>query len=425
MAQYFKQNSSYQRLLKGIKRKYISLGEIKGNVVINNPNKEEKQALSGLMKKDYSKNSSVSINLAKLQKRIEESKFAGASLEGIIKQYFNEEIVTKKQDKKEYEEEITKFFNNILEKNVNTLVYDKLKEIIEAKNEIYYNLKKHYNKDKKELEIALLNATNGLNNLPNKKVRIPVFASSVTKNPHGLDRNTLCGKIFIVLLCYMQNLKMPQNTEELSEIYYQNNLLIDDVSNMVLCKSINGFVNTEEGIDIEHQGLQGFCNYNEPIYLNLYNLSNINHIKESEYKKVVVMENPAVFMEVAERINKKDFPLICTYGQVKLSGLVLLDMMVDAKYEIYYSGDIDPEGIQIADKLKKRYKEQLHFLGFDVNTYIRNLSNIKISENRVKKLNNVDSSELTEVCQRVKELKMASYEEQNIDKIVEFIDAQQ
>ena len=37
LAEYFKSNPGYTRLLKGIKNKYINLGEIKGNVIINNP----------------------------------------------------------------------------------------------------------------------------------------------------------------------------------------------------------------------------------------------------------------------------------------------------------------------------------------------------------------------------------------------------
>ena len=72
---YFKGNEGYNRLFKGIKEKYISLGEIKGNVVINKPTQIEKQTLSGLMKKDYSRNSSISINLKKLQKQHETFEF--------------------------------------------------------------------------------------------------------------------------------------------------------------------------------------------------------------------------------------------------------------------------------------------------------------------------------------------------------------
>lgn len=111
---------------------------------------------------------------------------------------------------------------------------------------------------------------------------------------------------------------------------------------------------------IKHNGLEWFSKYDEPIYLNLYNLSNISFLEENhKYNEVVVMENPAVFMEVAEKTKNRDFPIVCTYGQVKLSGLILLDMLVRQNYKIYYSGDIDPEGIQIADKLKSRYSKYL------------------------------------------------------------------
>ena len=133
------------------------------------------------------------------------------------------------------------------------------------------------------------------------------------------------------------------------------------------------------------------------------------------------MENPAVFMEVSEKINKKDYPKICTYGQVKLAGLILLDMLVKQKYKIYYSGDIDPEGIQIADKLKSRYNKNLYFLGFDVKTYKDNLSKVNLSNSRLKKLDKIKSEELQEICKELMLERKASYEEKNIDAIIKFI----
>ena len=423
MAEYFKNEQAYKRLLNGIKSKYINLGEIKGNVIIKNLDKAEAQALSGLMKKDYSKNKSISINLAILQKRIDESKFSGAQLKDIIFEYFKEEITTNKENKKSYEIQLAEYFEEILEYNKNTKIYNTLKEIVESKNQIYYKLKKYYNKNKEELKIALINACKGINELPQNKTRIPVYASNITGNPHGFDRNTLCGKIFITLMCYMQSLQYPQNTEELAEIYYNNNLLIDDVSNMVLCKNVQGFIKNKQGEYMEHKGLQGFYQNHEPIYLNLFNLSNIEFLAEPrKYNKVVVMENPAVFMEVSENCSKYDFPLVCTYGQVKLSGLVLLDMFVKQGYKICYSGDLDPEGIQIADKLKLRYKESLSFLGFDVNTYNNNLSNVILLESRIKKLDGVNSVELKDVCEAVRDKMRVSYEEANIKNIFEYIE---
>ncbi len=427
--QYFKNNNGYLRLLKGLKNKYISYGEIKGNVVISNPTDEEKQALSGLMKRDYSRNKTININIAKLQKQLQTTRFSGIDLKDFINAYFNEEIVSKKDNKIKYQEELDMFFEKILRQNEGKYVYKYLKKILENKNNIYYNLKKYYNKEKDLLGKALNEACAGINNLPEENIRIPVFASNTINNPHGYDKKTLCGKIFIMLLSYINGVPVPKDSENLAELYYNNHLLVDDVSNMVLCKNITGFIDSSvKNINInkrllyvEHKGLQGFKEYNEPIYLTIYNLSNISSLKKDKYQKVLITENPAVFMEITEKCKKKDFKLICTYGQVKLAGIILLDLLTKAGYKLYYSGDIDPEGIQIADKLKQRYGKNLEFIGFDVKTYLKNISKINISEMRIKKLKQIKSKELLEVCKYVAKNRKAAYEEENIENLITFL----
>lgn len=253
--QYFRSNHGYYRLLKGIRNKYVSYGEMKGNVVITNPTKVERQALSGLMKKDYSKNKTITINIMKLQNQLQHTKFSGVNLKAIIHTYFKEGIITNKDSKKKYRKELEEFFKTILEQNKGTYIYPYLEEIIENKDHIYYNLKKYYNKEKDLLEKALKDACIGINHLPKKNVRIPVFASNTINNPHGYDKKNLCGKIFIMLLSYIHNIQIPKNSEDLSELYYKNHLLVDDVSNMVLCRNMEGF--TEDDC-LEHKGLKGF-----------------------------------------------------------------------------------------------------------------------------------------------------------------------
>ena len=434
--EYFKSNPGYLRLFKGIKNKYISYGEMKGNVVINNPSFQEREALSGLMKKDYSRNKSISINISKVQEKLDNTRFAGVDLKDLINNFFKEEILSKTENKHKYEVELTNFFNEILSEYRDTFVYKFFSEIIESKNNVYYNLKKYYNKDKVSLKEALKSVCKGINNLPKENIRIPVFASNVINNPHGFDRKNLAGKIFILFLSYINNIPFPRNSEELSELYYKNHLLIDDVSNMVLCKNILGFVEKREESYIEsiikrkckdnssityelHKGLEGFFRYNQPVYLTIYNLSNISFIKKSEkFEKVLVVENPAVFMEVVEKCEDKNLPLVCTYGQVKLAAIILLDLLVEAGYGLVYSGDIDPEGIQIADKLKQRYGDNLEFIGFDEETYFRNLSDIKVSEERIHKLKQIKSKELKKVCECVGQYKKVAYEEENIGELI-------
>ena len=131
-----------------------------------------------------------------------------------------------------------------------------------------------------------------------------------------------------------------------------------------------------------------------------------------------MVENPAVFMEVVEKCEDKDLPLVCTYGQVKLAAIILLDLLVEAGYGLVYSGDIDPEGIQIADKLKQRYGDNLEFIGFDEETYFRNMSDIKVSEERIHKLKQIKSEELKKVCECVRQYKKVAYEEENIGELI-------
>ena len=135
------------------------------------------------------------------------------------------------------------------------------------------------------------------------------------------------------------------------------------------------------------------------------------------------MENPAVFMQVAEKIKTKRIPLICTYGQVKLSGLILLNLLNESAEckNIYYSGDIDPEGIQIADKLKQRYPEKLKFFGFDIKTYEKNCSKIITEAKSIKKLEHIKSNELKELSKELEKIGKAAYEELNISELVNLV----
>ena len=70
----------------------------------------EKDALSGIMKKDYSKNNTISINLNKFQERFDNTKFARVNLKEIIENYFEEDVITNKENKQKYNDEIKNFF---------------------------------------------------------------------------------------------------------------------------------------------------------------------------------------------------------------------------------------------------------------------------------------------------------------------------
>ena len=126
------------------------------------------------------------------------------------------------------------------------------------------------------------------------------------------------------------------------------------------------------------------------------------------------MENPAVFMLIAEKLSDKKVPIVCTYGQVKLAGFVLLNMLTNVCDKIYYSGDSDPEGLLIADKIKSRFKDKICLIGFDVDTYYEVLSHIVISDERLKKMKHIQNLELNEISLAMHKEKKVAYEEMKI-----------
>ena len=173
----------------------------------------------------------------------------------------------------------------------------------------------------------------------------------------------------------------------------------------------------------------------------LYNLSKIDEIRTNVEKnekfslnkcektkiktyphKCLIVENPGVFANIIQDDNLKTIPIVCTYGQVKLAGLILLSKLVEAGIQLYYSGDIDPEGMQIADKLKERFKNNLILVGFDEKTYNKNKSNVKLSDIRLKKLEGLKDEELRKTAQILYQDKVAAYEELNIEELKEMIE---
>ena len=137
---------------------------------------------------------------------------------------------------------------------------------------------------------------------------------------------------------------------------------------------------------------------------------NIEKVKCRD-KKVYVFENPTVFSEVLYQTRKISPSTICTYGQLRLASLVLLDKIVQDDVKVYYSGDFDPEGIMIADKLKQRYGESLILWRYGIEEYNEIQSKVKLTEQRLKKLDNIKSPELQVIANEIKKRRYGAYQE--------------
>lgn len=166
-----------------------------------------------------------------------------------------------------------------------------------------------------------------------------------------------------------------------------------------------------------HQGVEGFYHEKQPVHVSLLSMSGIQSVLSGE-KRVYIFENSGVFSGVISRL-QKDRGLVCTNGQLHLASLILLDLLAKQGYQMYYAGDFEPEGLNIAWRLKQRYQEQLVLWRYDVADYEVAISNKSVSAQRIKKMDKIHDEVLEPVKCRIAESKKAGYQEMLIDRYLE------
>lgn len=94
---------------------------------------------------------------------------------------------------------------------------------------------------------------------------------------------------------------------------------------------------------------------------------------------------------------------------------MLLDLLSRQGCKMYYSGDFDPEGLRIAGSLKQRYGEELTLWHYEESDFIRCLSQVHISNERMKKLDKLEDEKLIFIGELIRRHQKAGYQEGLID----------
>jgi uncharacterized protein (TIGR02679 family) len=414
---YFKQNKGFKRTMDGIRKKYESLGALGGTIHLSNLREEEKEALTGLFRKDYNKKS-TSFKVENFISALDYTKFQGISFNKVIELYFGEKLVSKKEQNQLYEEEKQAYFLQIANNFKNTKAENWILQMLISKKNAFRIVSLKYDEDKELLRKNLMYVCNAYNNLNFNKerpTRLAIFSSNITKNPHSFDLNTDCGNLLVYAICYEFIIDYPKNAEELNECLYNAGVIKDEVSNYTLCSGILAYAGEKE-----HIGWRNFYEEDEPLQVSLWNISKVDKII-SPSKKTYVFENPTVFSEILFKLGKLKPSLMCTFGNFKLASLVVLDKLVQSGSKIYYSGDFDPEGIIMADKLKQRYGENLILWRYSKEDYISIKSAVILEAYRIKKMDNIKSKELKDIIEIIKLNKTAAYQELLVDRYIEDI----
>lgn len=417
---FFKDRKGFHRLLSGVRDKYVSLGYMGGSVRLSNLSSEEKAALTGFLKKDYTHQKSATIRIDSIETAIDQSKFKGLSLQQIVEGYFRESLSTRKEEISRQQIQCEEYFNKFLQADDRGA--DWLRRVLEGKLPPYRLILRKYNGEKEQLNRVLKVILPALSQLPvfsGRTERLAVFAAQISGNPHFLDQGSEADRLFTYGICHVLNLTAPDNlrAERKAEILYEAGLMIDEISNFTVSYGLEA--TTREGE--VHRGFQEFKKMREPLQVSLANLSDISAIK-AENDRVYVVENPAIFSGILDSIPgvmKDRVSLLCSNGQPRLATIVTLDLLVKSRTKIYYAGDFDPEGLLIADRLKNRYGDKLEFWRFDKEDYALAKSKKPISAVSLQKLKRLISPDLRDLASCLEMDQRAGYQENILERYIQ------
>ena len=411
-------NKIYKKIFLEVYSKYKKYGKITGSFTLKAATTEERQILFNFDSK------ALTEGKAKIKcstvRDLFNRKLKEYSFEELLVKVVGKELKTNKEVKDEEKEQEEKFYDDILKASDDGVGKQWFIEILDKKKYGYNIIVRKYKseiRNLKELKRKIILIINSLNKLPylnNEYENIAVFSAVNTKDSHFFDSDKFTGRLFIKAISFILNKDDPKDINEINELYYEVGILKDEISNHTTIYGLNAF-NMDSS---EVKAVNSFNLWKEPLQISISNLLKIDYF-EAINNTVFIFENPAVFHKIL-KVNGDNISLICTSGQLNLSSYILLNKIRNLK-NIYYAGDFDPEGLMIAYKIKKRYKDKVKFLNYTRESYINTMSNNIIEEKSMSQLNKINCSELDEVINELRINKRAAYQELLIDEYLDLI----
>ena len=446
--QYFRQRPVFGRLLRGFREKYHSYGKFAGTVILKNLKETERDDLEGFLLRNYHGKKSASVSAERFERALEESRFAGISGKDVLELYFQEPVQGKKEQRQQEEQQWENLLSRVKSENAQAgLSMQWISEMQMqggAAEEFSVYLKKRYRESGKgfaEAERLLRLGMRILDALPAGKMAarasdsrnrerkientaegkgiryLAVFAAEITGNPHAFDDGTKDGKYLELLVrWYVRHLNLESESSSLEKwaefpayrkqrLYLRAGILRDDVSNYALAAGVRA----EDRERKLHAGMEGFFEEGEPVQIPLSVIAEWKSAFCPE-NRMYIVENPSVYAVLCGKWNRR-CGLMCMNGQPRFSSLLLLDLLAESGTEVWYAGDIDPEGLLIAQRLKRYYRGKFHLWHMAAEDYKICISGEELTQRRMRMLDRIDEPELRETAELVKQKGKAGYQE--------------
>lgn len=414
--EYFKSKSGYVRIMEVIYKQYCKYGEAKGNVVISDASIEECDAVNEIVNpKNPFVPPLIKFSVRDFEAGLKKTSFGNADLKHITEAYFEKRIVTKREIFAAAEEIKNTVFNKVREINIGCFCEKWLEAMIVQKGFGYKTVVGEITVSPNDAEKMLENVCRAINSRYNAEpVQLAVLSAEITGDSHYFDNTRTAGKLLLKGLACTAELPESKYAEEEKVIYAEFGIEPDSISSMTAAVGIRLYKSDM----CEHPAFKIFADTGEICLISMANLMEISGA-DTDGKMVLAVENPMVFTALSGAAAEYGCGLICTAGQLKASGIRLLQMLTKSGCKILYAGDFDPEGLQIADKIIRRFSEyDVHAWHMSAEDYNAIEKGDELSEKRLNKLNSIISDELASAVNAIRSEKRAAYQELLVSQMI-------
>ena len=223
---------------------------------------------------------------------------------------------------------------------------------------------------------------------------------------------------------YKEDVFKVLKEDELFEDYSMDQLVLD-LNALVLCLQ-RSFLIIRTTLTGEQQRDFFLCmpsvsgRNGEPCVVTMENLKDITEAKAID-NQVYVVENEMVFSYLTSSEKKKACTILCTSGQLRSAAVKLLDFLVKSRASVYYSGDTDPDGLGIADRLWQKFQASVHIWRMGPEDYEKSLSGEAVGRFGLAKLEQLKHPVLRETAEYIRRDKKAGYQENLLEELAKDI----
>lgn len=415
-AEYFKNLKESNRCFRELRRKWRSYGRVTGQITMKETSQEERRMIGGIVGKAFY-DETIRFSFQEFEQGLQKTRFAPVEMKDVLEEYFGEALCTNQGRRVEAQLAKGEFFKEILSSTRKSKAYTWIRDMEVQKKFGYQLLIREYGRDRGRALELTKNVGEALVRVENAKaagteIPLAVFAADISGNPHYFDRGTTAGQLLIHGICYLENTSFPGNAHQWRGLLLSVGIVPDNISSMVHAFGLR--IKTTEGW---HPAYEVFCARKEPCVVTMENLREVTGVQAAG-NRVYVVENEMVFSYLLDKGKGKKFTLLCTSGQLRAAVLDLIPFILDSGAEIWYSGDMDPDGLGIADRLWQKYGDRIRIWRMTPDDYAKSLSGESVGETGIAKLENIRNPLLKKTAACIMEKRMAAYQENLLEDLL-------